>query len=167
MHSKTRFDYVAKLPPFLQRAFRLRYPESFDYDLKFRLISSFPRRRYYTTTIGEEYMYLQLNNCVFSDIYLYRNTTPAYRMFSLCYGEAVIVVDPDNRSVAFFSADTYTNDHVVDFEDTAKWSAITQEDIALLGIDENNFIKYDFEDFIFKNKNLTEENIAYLFMKYS
>jgi hypothetical protein len=88
-------------------------------------------------------------------------------MFSVCYGESVIVIDPNDRTCSFFSADTYTDDHIVDFEDPSKWSAMTQEDVALLGIAENNFIKYDFEDFIFNNKNLTEENIAYLFLKYS
>lgn len=112
----------------------------------------------------ETYSYYDKDNFRFAEVILtdYRR---AGRILAIVHNSQIVFIRPFIDSIAFLPKqwDAVTIEDVIEL----KWIKLDLTDIRLLDIEYNNFEAKDFEDFISQNKNLTAENLGFLFLKYS
>lgn len=112
----------------------------------------------------ETYSYYDKDNFRFAEVIL-TDFRRAGRILAIVHNSQIVFIQPFINSIAFLNKkwDEVTIENVLEL----KWIELDLTDIRLLDIEYNNFEAKDFEDFISQNKNLTAENLGFLFLKYS
>lgn len=112
----------------------------------------------------ETYSYYDKDNFRFAEVIL-SDFRRAGRILAIVHNSQIVFIQPFINSIAFLNKkwDEVTIENVLEL----KWIELDLTDIRLLDIEYNSFEAKDFEDFISQNKNLTAENLGFLFLKYS
>lgn len=162
MKTKTKFKIKDKLPEFIAKflKFTTTIAGTKHTVTQGRAVNLFS----YITERIETYSYYDVDTFRFAEVIL-TDFRRAGRMMAIANDNQIVFVQPFINSIAFLNKpwDEVTIKDVLDLV----WVELDQSDIELLDIEYHNFEAKDFEDFISQNKNLTAENLGFLFLKYS
>lgn len=100
----------------------------------------------------------------FSDVLIYRESQYG-RMVAITNGQHIVFIRP-YASVIGFVACSWA-EITVSLIANIVWIPLDEGDRTLLKLGTQDFSRFDFEDYILQNENLTETNLGFLFVKYA